>query len=245
MRRLLSFSVMFSVMALVLGFVATPIASAQQSVSFFIGGFNPRSFDGRGTDDVLFQNSAFLSSQERFQNGGSGIDMSEFHGVTFGGDYLFGLGHFFEGGLGLSFYQKTVPTLYTAFINTDGTDINQDLKLRIIPLTATVRFLPLGHHSPVQPYVGAGVGVFLWRYSETGQFLDTNNVVFIGNFTGSGAEVGPVVLGGARFGLGPATAGFEFRWQSARPTLPSDQGFAGPKIDLGGFNYLFTVGFRF
>jgi hypothetical protein len=135
--------------------------------------------------------------------------------------------------------------VYTAFVNADGSDISQDLKLRIIPLTATVRFLPLGHNSPVQPYVGAGVGVFLWRYSETGQFLDTNNVVFIGNFTGSGAEVGPVVLGGARFGIGPATAGAEIRWQSARPTLPSDQGFAGPKIDLGGFNYLFTVGFRF
>jgi hypothetical protein len=227
--------------ALVVGFIATPIASAQQSVNLFIGGFTPRSLDGRGTDDVLFQDGAFLSSLNR----ANGIDIGKFNGVTVGGDYLFALGPLFEGGLGLSFYQRTVPTVYTAFVNADGSDISQDLKLRIVPLSATVRFVPLGHRSPVQPYVGAGVDVFLWHYSETGQFLDSNNVVFIGNFTGSGATAGPVVLGGVRFGIGSATAGGEIRWQSAKPTLPSDQGFAGPKIDLGGVSYLFTVGFRF
>jgi hypothetical protein len=243
MRRLLP----LFVVALVLGFIETPIASAQQSVNLFIGGFTPRSFDGRGTDDVLFQNGAFLSSLNR----ANGIDIGQFNGVTVGGEYLVGLGPFLEGGLGISFYQKTTPTVYTDFVNADGSDISQDLKLRIVPLTATVRLLPLGHKSPIQPYVGAGVGVFLWRYSETGQFLDTNNVAFIGNFTGSGSKVGPVVLGGLRFGIGQVTAGGEIRWQGAKANLPTDQGFATapgslqPKIDLGGVNYLFTLGFRF
>jgi hypothetical protein len=87
--------------------------------------------------------------------------------------------------------------------------------------------------------------VFVWRYSETGQFVDSQNNIFIGNFVASGGQAGPVVLGGLRFGLGGVTAGGEIRWQSAKATLPADQGFAGPKLDLGGFNYLFTMGFRF
>jgi len=46
-------------------------------------------------------------------------------------------------------------------------------KLRVIPFSATVRFLPMGRNNGhrLQPYIGAGVGVFSWRYSESGQFL--------------------------------------------------------------------------
>src|SRR5262249_15170039 len=122
----------------------------------------------------------------------------------------------------------------------------QDLKLRIVPITATVRLLPLGHHAPVRPYVGAGVGIFAWRYSETGQFVDPfDNSIFSGNFVGSGVNAGPVVLGGATIAIGNLGFGGEVRWQSAKGTLPASQTFAGPKIDLGGFNYLFVVNVRF
>ena len=37
----------------------------------------------------------------------------------------------------------------------------------------------------------------------------------------------------------------EIRWHGGKGQLPSDQSFAGTKIDLGGFNYLFTFGVRF
>jgi len=69
--------------------------------------------------------------------------------------------------------------------------------------------------------------------------------VFTGNFVGSGGAVGPVILGGVRAPIGPASVGFEIRYQSVEGDLPNDQGFAGSKIDLGGFNYLFTTSFRF
>jgi len=237
MRRSMS----LSAAALAFAMLVPATASAQQSVNFFIGGFNPRSMDGRGTDDVLFQNSSFLSTTNR----DSGIDIGKFNGVTVGGEYLVGLGHFAEGGLGLGFYQKTVPTVYSDFVNANGSEILQDLKLRVVPLTATVRFLPLGHGSPVEPYVGAGVGVFVWRYSETGQFVDANSNIFTDTFVGSGTEVGPLVLGGLRFGAGPVGIGGEIRWQRATAGLPVEENFAGPTIDLGGVNYLVTVNFRF
>ena len=237
MRRLLS----FAFFALVVGVIATPEASAQQSVNLFLGGFTPSSLDSRGTDDVLFQNSTFLTTFNRSNS----IDMDKFNGFTVGGEYLVGIGRVLEAGLGIGYYQQTVPVVYSRQVNADGTEIGQDLKLRIAPFSATIRFNPLGHRSPIQPYVGAGVGVFIWRYSETGQFVDPNSVIFVDTFSASGAQAGPIILGGLRVGAGAFGVGGEIRWQDATAELPAGEGFAGPRLNLGGFNYLFTMNFKF
>ena len=222
------------------GFIDTPTASAQQSVNLFLGGFTPRAMDARDRDDVLVRNSAFLSTLNR----ANGIDIKEFSNVTVGAEWLTRLGNNFETGLGLGYYRRTVPTVYTKLVNDNGTEIQQDLRLRIVPFTATVRFLPFGH-AAFEPYVGGGVGVYAWRYSETGQFVDTRNNIFSDSFTGSGGAVGPVVLGGVRVPIGPFGLGGEIRWQGGSATLPSDQDFAGSKLDLGGMNYLFIINVRF
>jgi outer membrane protein W len=237
MRRLLS----FSFAALVLGLVAAPDAAAQQSINLFIGGFVPQSLDARGTDDVIFQNSTFLSTFNRDR----GIDVNKFNGATLGGEYLVGLGRNAEAGLGIGYYQRTVPVVYTDSVNANGSEIVQDLKLRIVPFSATVRFLPLGNDNGVQPYVGAGVGVFAWRYSETGEFIDIRNNIFVDSFKASGSATGPVVLGGLRFAMGAFGVGGEIRWQNAKADLPADQQFAGSRLSLGGFNYVFTMNFKF
>jgi outer membrane protein W len=233
MRRLLPF--------FVVAVIAVPaVASAQQWVNINVGGFVPRSADARGdtvngqSNDVLVNNMNFLA-----------FNIKDFNGPTIGGEYLVGLGNWFEGGLGIGLYSRTVPTVYNDFVNANGTEITQDLKLRIVPFTATVRFLPMGRHNGIEPYIGGGVGVFNYRYTETGQFLATDNSIFSGNFVGSGTERGPVILGGVRVPVGGWAIGGEIRYQSAAATLPADQGFAGTKIDLGGFNYLLTVGFKF
>jgi outer membrane protein W len=233
MRRLLPF--------LVAAGIAVPsVASAQQWVSFYVGGFTPRSADARGdtvkgqSNDVLVNNLDFL-----------GFNLKDFNGPTVGAEYLVGLGDKFEGGLGIGIYSSTVATSYTDFVNSNGSEIAQDLRLRIIPFTATMRFLPMGRHNGIEPYIGAGVGVLNWRYTETGQFLATDKTIFSGNFVGSGSERGPVILGGVRVPVGSWGVGGEIRYQSAAATLPADQGFAGTKIDLGGFNYLLTVNFKF
>jgi len=232
MRRI-AFSL--GVVAIIAGFLAPPPAAAQQSVNFYVGGFTPRTADARGTDDVLFQDGNFLD-----------FNLKHFDGPTAGGEWLVQVTRNIEAGLGVGIYSRTTPSVYTSFVNSDGTEIQQDLKLRIVPFTATVRFLPLGNDGPIQPYIGAGVGVFAWRYSETGQFVDfTDNSVFRNSYVGSGTSVGPVVMGGVMVGSRQFGVGGEIRYQSAKGDLPSDQGFAGTKIDLGGFNYLaiFRIGF--
>ena len=231
MRRLMSAGV---VALVILGVVGTPSASAQQQVSIFVGGFSPRSVDARSSDDVLVNNLDFLAFR-----------VSDFSGPLIGGEYLTALGNNFDAGLGVGFYQRTVPTVYNDFVNANGTEIEQDLKLRVIPFTATVRWLPMGHHNGVEPYIGAGVGVFRYRYSESGQFLATDNSIFNGTFVGSGTATGPVILGGVRVPVGAWGVGGELRYQSAKGDLPIDQDFSGSKIDLGGFSYTFTINIRF
>ena len=119
------------------------------------------------------------------------------------------------------------------------------LKLRIAPITATIRFLPLGHHDAITPYIGGGVGILNWRYTESGDFVQPNGSIVRGTFFGSETTVGPVILGGVRFPIGSGGIGFEIRHQSGEGNLPADLGFDGNKINLGGFNYLATFTFGF
>ena len=219
---------------LVLGVIGSRPAAAQQQVSFSIGGFSPRPEDARASGDVLVNDLDFLAFR-----------IGDFSGPLFGAEYLAGLGDHFDAGLGVGFYQRTVPTVYSNFVNKNGAEIEQDLKLRVVPFTATVRWLPLGHHNGVEPYVGAGVGVFNYRYSESGQFLATDKSIFRGTFVGSGTATGPVILGGIRVPVGSWGVGGELRWQSAEGKLPAGQDFSGSKIDLGGISYTFTINVRF
>jgi outer membrane protein W len=232
------------VVALVVGVWATPPASAQQMLNFYIGGFTPRSEDARVPNDVLVND---------IQLDQLAFNVSDFGTAQIGAEYLIGFGDKFEAGLGIGYQQRSVDSVYADVINGDtGGEIAQTLRLRIVPFTATVRFLPLGHNDGIQPYIGGGVGVFAWRYSETGEFVDENNKVFPGNYVGSGGAAGPMILGGIRVPIGNWGLGGELRWQSAEGNLPIDEGFVTdtrignqPKIDLSGLTYLFSVHVRF
>ena len=235
MRRLL---MSLAAVSVVVGCVA-PSASAQQSATFSLGGFVPTSGDN---SDVLVRDQAFLS-----------VRRDRFTGPTVGGEYLVGMGDYLEAGARLGFYQRTVSAPDTKYTNANGSNILADLRLRVVPFDATVRLLPLGHRAPIVPYVGGGVGIFAWRYSESGQFVDytppvgSNPPIFSATFADSGTAVGAVALGGVRVPIGPLAPGFEVRWQSAKGNLSTDPvtGFNAAKIDLGGLSYLFTFNIRF
>ena len=208
-------------------------ARAQQTVNLSIGYFTLRGQDARVAGDVLNANRNFLT-----------FDVDDFNGGSIGGEWLFPVGRFIEAGAGLSFTRRTVPSFYSRLVNTDGSDITQDLRLRTVPAAFTFRLLPLGQERGFQPYIGGGLNVIAWRYSESGQFVDTRDrTIFNNSYVASGTQTGPVALGGLRFAGDAAAAGFEFRYQAAEADLAAP--FAGGKIDLGGWSYLFTVGMRF
>jgi len=214
-------------------------AFAQQTLNFSLGYFTVRGEDARVEGDVLTANQSLLA-----------FDLSEFNGATVGGEWLVPLGEYFEGGAGLAFSRRTVHSVYQDFVDDDGSEIDQDLRLRIVPIAFTIRVLPLGQASRVQPYFGAGLGVFAWRYSESGEFVDFGTrqpTIFRDSFVASGSETGPIALGGIRFATNSVSAGFEVRYQSADAELGSEFAVIAdePRIDLGGWSYLFTAGWRF
>lgn len=210
-------------------------SESRQAFGFTLGYFKVKGDDSRVDGDVIFNNHGSLI-----------FDTDDFNSWTYGAEYLFALTDYIELGAGISYYQGTTPSIYQ-ITDDQGFEIAQELKLRQIPMSATVRFLPLGRKGSVQPYIGAGVTAINWRYSETGDFIDFEDLVFPGKFVADGTNFGPVILGGVRI---PVTdiwnIGGEFRWHRAEgDTGGIDEGFLGDKIDLGGTTFNFTVHFRF
>ena len=220
---------------LTVSLLSADAAFAQQSLNFSIGLFTVRGEDARTEGDALVANRDIYL-----------FDFKDFNSASLGAEYLVAIGEFLEAGAGVGFTSRAVDTIYDDFVRPDGSEIEQTLKLRIVPMSATVRILPLGQSSAFQPYVGGGIGIYNWRYSETGDFIDfslAGRPVFRDTYTASGTALGPVAVFGARFPVGNATFGGEVRYQKAEGDL-DERDFLGPKIDLGGFHYSATVGFR-
>jgi len=224
---------------LALGLALAAPASAQpvQSLHLGVGVFSPRGFDSRVEGDVLVEN---LTTFEPLL-----FRIEDFRNANVLGEWQLAFGDRVEVAAGVGYYSESVPSVYRELIDQDGTEITQDLKLRIVPITGVVRFMPFGRASDIQPYVGAGIGAFNWRYTESGEFVDTFDfTIFEDRFVASGTDFGPVVLGGVRIPLGGDIYGLtlEYRYQIAEgETGGFDNGFLADAIDLSGGN--FNVGF--
>lgn len=217
----------------------TRVASSEgrQAIGITFGYFVARGEDSRAADDVLLANLESLA-----------FEIKDFNTATVGGEWLVGLSEYIEAGVSVGYQSRTVPSVYADFVNRDGSEIAQDLKLRIIPVNATVRFLPVGRRAAVQPYVGAGIGVLNWRYSESGEFVDfKDDSIFRARYVANGTALGPVVLAGLRAPVGDVwTIGGELRYQRAEgDTKPDQSELLGSKIDLGGWSANFGFHFRF
>ncbi len=204
---------------------------AQQSIVLSAGYFAPRGEATRVVDDVLVENLSVFA-----------FDIKDFNGGSVGGEWIVGIGDYFDAGFGVGFYQRTVPSFYLDFVDINGFEILQDFRLRVVPLTATISVLPLGRETAIQPYFGVGVGVFNWQYSEVGEFIDDNDDIFRGQAVSDGNDIGGLVLGGVRIPFADRySAGVELRYQSATGRVDTDQGFFSDRIDLGGLTTQFTV----
>ena len=237
------------ILAALLTVLAPAVASAQirqvsstrsdgnQTINFNIGYFALKGLDGRVAGDVLLND---------LQNGEPLLfEVRDFNFATFGAEYLIGLTSNLEAGVGLGYYQRTVPTVYANLQHSNGTEIEQDLKLRTVPVSFTARFLPLGRGS-VEPYIGAGLTAIRWQYSEIGEFVDENRDIFPARYVAKGTATGPTVLGGVRGLVGNWAVGGEVRWQKAEGNTGGiANGFLGDKLDLGGWTTNFTFGVRF
>ena len=238
-------------LALLFGVIATP-ASAQivQSLGLGVGWFSPRGFDTRVDGDVMVANL----TQPDVLPGVSGsldFDISKFRGVPFFGEWNVALNKHVEVSAGFAYYSKKVDSRYLDLVNEakNFADIEQTLRLRTMPITGVVRFLPFGDATGVQPYVGGGIAAVTFRYTETGEFVDPSTFeIFNDRYTAKGTAVGSVILGGVRLPLGGDVYALtvEGRYQMVTgKTGGAAAGFLGDKIDLSGGQVNFGFLIRF
>ena len=216
-------------------------AQAQQSVTLSAGQFAVKGFDSRIDRDVLLENLDVFAFR-----------LDDFNGASVGGSWDLALGDHLEVSLGLGYYRRTVPSVYYDYLDISGNEIAQDFSLRIVPGTATVRFMPFGD-APVQPYFGGGVGVYAWRYAEFGEFIDFSDFdrfgsfgTFTDRFVAEGTDAGGIVLGGVRFPFTDRHAfGLEIQYHGVSGVVGVDNGFLDDEIDLGGLTTQVTFQFGF
>jgi opacity protein-like surface antigen len=233
--------------AFVTGFVAPAAAEAQitrvtrseprQSVIFHLGYFAPRGEDARVNDDTIVRTLE-----------GHIFEIGDFNGAIIGGDWVFPLGDWLDASVGASFYQRAVPAVHRTRVHADGREIEQEFKLRLVPMTAMVRFLPAGRGGTVEPYVGGGLALINWRYSEVGEFVDfADDSIFRSQYVASGNQLGGVILAGLRAPVADVwLVGGEIRYQRGVGNTDSNStGMLGEKLDLGGWSANFTLGIRF
>jgi hypothetical protein len=229
------------ILAVVFGIAAASPAAAQQSFSFHLGGFSPRSADARVPNDVLVNNLSFLA-----------FNIKDFNSFSLGGEYLVGLGDKFEGGLGIGFQTRTVPTVYLDFVNQNRprnrTRISSCASCRSPRPFASCRSVIM---DAVTPYFGAGAGVFPpGATAKPGEFLRPTARSFRRRSSAADHHRSGHSRSGCAARCRNWESGFEVPLSGGPKATAADQGILRPANDLGGFTYAFTakrevlIGFR-
>ncbi len=215
--------------------VSAPAAHAQQTLNLSVG-YVLFPSEGRAETDVLLIEHADLL-----------FEANEFSGRTIGGEWLMPIRPRVEAGVSVAYWQRTVQTVHARLVNADGSSVPREMALRQVPIALTARFLPLGQAYRVQPYVGAGLAMVNWSFSESGDFVNANGRVFRNEqYSAAGSAFGPVMLLGLRVAGERVAYGLEGRYQRARGSFgPSFAHVRDPDIDLHGWTVQVTAGMRF
>jgi opacity protein-like surface antigen len=211
-----------------LGFAAAPAAHAG-NLDVRLGGFFPRA------ESNLFDDDAELYT----------VGRNDWRGFSGGAEFSWEVARNVEIGVHVDGYERKVNTVYRDFINDrTGNDIGQTLRLNIVPMGVSLRYVPLGKRAPISPYIAAGPDIFYYRYEEYGDFVDflgPRRDIISDSFISEGAAFGFHVAGGVQVPVGRDFALLgEVRYQHAKTDMNDD--FRRNRLDVGGATV--TVGGR-
>lgn len=139
-------------------------------VSFKVGYFIPRAMSDLW--EIEFENMSFTKSD--FQN----------TNFVFGYEYF--LSREFSLVLSIDGYTKNRSGIYDLYVGEDidgygyafdygeGYAISHVFSVSITPVQASIKLTPLGRKGKVIPYVGGGVGAYLWTVRVQGELIDFN-----------------------------------------------------------------------
>ena len=215
--------------------VSAPAAQAQQTLTVSLGYFMLPTAGRVETDVLLIEHADLL------------FEVHDFNGRTIGVEWLMPVRDRFEAGLSVSYWQRTVDTVHARLVNSDGSSVPRQMGFRQLPIALTARVLPLGNRYRVQPYLGGGIALINWRFSESGDFVNAAQQRFPNeSYSAIGTAMGSVMLLGLRLAGDSVAYGIEGRYHRARGSF--GPGFAhvrDPDIDLGGWTLQATAGLRF
>jgi hypothetical protein len=171
-----------------------------------LGAFFPRALDCGVPSDVPAEYTLFQDVCELYVPLSQPLDnydwKSEWIGFTGGVEYNLVLVDNVELGFHVDGYGRTVNTSYRDFTWDDGGEIDQTLRLTIVPSGVTLRLVPTNKRTKFAPYAGGGVDLVYYKYEEWGDFIDFFDPelpVYSDAFFADGVTFGLHAAGGIRF----------------------------------------------
>jgi hypothetical protein len=129
-------------------------------------------------------------------------------------------------------------------VRQDDSPIRQTLKLHVVPIGLSVRFVPTSRRVRFAPFVVAGVDAMVYEYEEFGDFVDffdPDQPIVPDSFRSDGVGFGFHAGGGFRIALNEDfSVVTEARYYWSKTDMGDD--FDQNEIDLGGLEA--TIGFR-
>ena len=172
----------------------------------------------------------------------------DFEDTFFGVSYMKPLGP--RLGLKISgfFFETAEDQAYLDFEDDRGRDIVHTTELETAAITAGIMFRLAPPEAAVQPYVGVGGGLYSYRLTEFGDFIDFSGEsleIFDDFFEFEDEELGWYFEAGLEVPLAETWSIFaEARWDQAEADLSGDFRGLGD-LDLSGQSYSAGIAFRF
>lgn len=82
------------------------------------------------------------------------------------------LGHYVSFTLEGGYYKKEHHSMYKDYMYENDDPIYQNLALEMASLEIGFKFYPMGRDTIFYPYLGAGGGLYYWKYEQWGDFID-------------------------------------------------------------------------
>ncbi len=177
----------------------------------------------------------------------------DWRGFAGGGELNFQLADNLELGVSLGGYSREIDTVYREFVNENGLDIPQTLRLRSVPLGVNLRLVSPSRQATIVPYASVGADLYFYKYEEFGDFIDFGDPTFpivSDAFVSEGAIPGAHVAAGVRIPLNYDFAlTLEGRYQWAEGELGDDfrprPGEDPLRLDLSGWSATAGLNIRF
>jgi len=215
-----------------------PLPGEASELDLRVGAFFPRA-----------ESSLFDDNRELYGFGEDApLAKSDWIGGYGGAEWRFRIVPSLWVGLHLDGYGRTLHTEYLDYERPSGLPIEQSLKLSIVPLGASLRWVPRDGRRDVSPYLGAGIDAVFYKYEEFGDFIDFFDdglPVVDDHFVDEGAALGFHALAGLRVPVSDDISVLgEVKYLWARKDMGDDFG-PDLRIDLSGASATLGVSIRF